>query len=95
MVYFTEEDKNYYISCSLQIIALKLSTSKVHQYTKAYKEFKKFLGFNLDATYICISTIVTMLYNTDTNVFGHITQNTDKRRVDEELYQVWCQSDYN
>ena len=36
-----------------------------------------------------------MLYNTDTNMFGHINQNTDRRRVDKELYQVWCQSDYN
>ena len=36
-----------------------------------------------------------MLYNTDTNMFGHITQTTNRRRVDEELYQVWCQSDYN
>ena len=94
MDYFTEEDKNYYISCSLQIVALKLSTSKVHWYTKAYKELKTFLGLNLDTTYICISAINTMLYYTDTNMFGHIIQNND-RRVDEELYQVWCQSDYN
>ena len=36
-----------------------------------------------------------MLYNTDTNMFGHITQTTNRRRVDEELYQVWFQSDYN
>ena len=36
-----------------------------------------------------------MLYNCDTNMFCHITQKNDRRRVDEELYQVWCQSDYN
>ena len=36
-----------------------------------------------------------MLYNSDTNMLGLITQNNDRRRVDEELYQVWCQSDYN
>ena len=36
-----------------------------------------------------------MLYNTDINSFGHVTQNNDRKRVDEELYQVWCQSDYN
>ena len=53
------------------------------------------MGFNLDTSYIFISPIKTMLYNTDTNSFGHITQNNDRRRVDEELYQVWCQSDYN
>ena len=52
------------------------------------KNLKKFLGFNLDTTYICISTINTMLYNIDTNSFGHITQQNDRRTIDEELYQV-------
>ena len=52
------------------------------------KNFKKILGFNLDTTYIFISPIKTMLYNTDTNSFGHITQQNDRRRIDEELYQV-------
>ena len=36
-----------------------------------------------------------MLYNTDTNMFGHITQMNDRRGVDEELYQICCQADYN
>ena len=35
-----------------------------------------------------------MLYNTDANMFGHITQKNDRRIVDEALYQVWCQLDY-
>ena len=35
-----------------------------------------------------------MLYNTDTNMFGYITQNNDRTGVDEELYQVWYKSDY-
>ena len=52
------------------------------------KNFKKFLGFNLDTAYICISPIKTMLYNTDTNSFGHITQQNGRRGIDEELYQV-------
>ena len=29
-----------------------------------------------------------MLYNTDTNIFGHLTQKNDRKGVDEELYQV-------
>ena len=35
-----------------------------------------------------------MLCNTDTNVFGHVTQKNDRTEVDEPLYQVWCQLDY-
>ena len=52
------------------------------------QRIKKILGFNLDTTYICISAINTMLYKTDTNSFGYITQKNDRRRIDEELYQV-------
>ena len=36
-----------------------------------------------------------MLCNTDTKSFGHVTQKNDRRGVDEELYQVWCQLHYN
>ena len=82
MDYFTEEDKK---------IAISLVPFKSLLRTLApvkYKELKNILGFNLDTTCICISTINTMLYNTDTNSFGHITQKNDRRRTDEELYQV-------
>ena len=37
----------------------------------------------------------TMLCNSDTNNFGHVTQKNDRRGVDEALHQVWCQLDYN
>ena len=39
----------------------------------------KILGFSLDATCTYISTINTMLCNTDTKVFSYITQKDDRR----------------
>ena len=60
--------------------------------TLRYTKNLKNLGFNVDATYSCISTINTMLYNADTNIFGHATQTNDRRgRIVTSLVSIRVQ----
>ena len=78
MNYFTEEDKNCRISFKsflTNIVPVKRINILRHA------KILKISGIYLDTTCIYISTINTMLCNTDTNVFGHITQKNDKGKM--------------
>ena len=78
MNYFTEEDKNCHISFKsflTNIVPVKCINILRHA------KVLKISGIYLDTTCIYISTINTMLCNTDTNVFDHTTQKNDEGKM--------------